>query len=87
MARVGLYVSERSLSEMCKSLTSRKAQNEPHSCFYSFGCNTADILQEIAYFVQEDSCLKGSLVGSKALSDMEYFVQGNLNTKPQIGNN
>lgn len=40
----------------------------------------------MAYFAQEDPCLKGSLVGPKALFDMEYFAQGDLNMKAQIEN-
>lgn len=32
------------------------------------------VLKEIAYSVQESPCLKGSLVGSKALFDREHFV-------------
>lgn len=43
-----------------------------------------EILQEIAYSLQEDLCLKHGLVGSEALFDMEHFVQGNLTKKPQI---
>lgn len=58
----------------------------PHSCLYSFGCNITAILQEIAYSVKEGPCRQGSPVRSKALFDMEHFVQGNLNMKPQVGN-
>jgi hypothetical protein len=61
-----------------------KHKRNPSLFSLPIGCNITDLLQEIAYSVQEDYCLKRSPPGYNALASLEHLGQGDLNMKLQI---
>lgn len=75
-----------SLAVKCASPIQGKPRMNHILISIPFGCNIIDILQEIACSMQEYSCLKGCLVGSRTLFDKDYCSR-NLNMKTQMKNN